>query len=188
MGPVGSLSLQNTLCPPPAPCCHGPFPPLQPPLANPAPLENSSCQGARVVGRGTGAAWGPPPGAPQGEGRMGWPRLRGGVLSLRAEGGPCPFPCSGALHRPAPCTSQGLLGWWSPPQLMLGAQGHQLARPKLLALAASVPRAGQGGQSEGPALPRRFGARLGGWTVLALGADGSQAAFWQLPPPEGCGV
>lgn len=57
MGPVGSLSLLNTLCPPPAPRPAGPhfgslFPLAQPLLTNPAPLENSCSLG------GAGRGWG----------------------------------------------------------------------------------------------------------------------------------
>ena len=109
---------------------------------------------------------------------MGWPRLRGGVLSLRVGGGPCPFPCSGALRCPGLCASQGLSGRWHP-QPMLGAQGHLLTSQKLFALPVPVLQAGQDGQSEVPALPRHFGA--------CVVVDGSQAAFWQLPPLRAAG-
>lgn len=186
MGPVGSLSLLNTLCPSPAPSpvllrplSTAPASPCKPSPAGKFLLSKSRGGGAR-----NGAAWGPPGGSARpGE---------DGVPSLRVGSGLCPFRCSRASQCPGLCTSRELSGKCHP-QLMLRARGHLLTSQKTSCLGCTGA-AGRAGWAERGSCPSPAFWCLrggGGWppgsflaapTLRAVGCkERRQCEFFRCP-------
>lgn len=185
MGPVGSLSLLNTLCPPPAPRCCGPFPPLQPPLRKPGPAgkflpPRSPAGGARDGG----ALRGDPPIRPP----EGLRKARGGWSGPVFEEGSSP--CRGVVV-PVPSRPperrialdfahpKGSFGLVAPPA---GAGGSRAPTHRSkTSCRARTGAAGRAGWAERGSFPSpalrclRGGGRLPG-------------SFLAAPTPEGCRV